>query len=142
MATSVRTRSSRTSARSAAPSGASRFSNVAATTEPDAADRRPLRTSPRNNGETSPWARSTASSSRSGITTGRVTRQAASNSARPCSTDSGGMPVRAIRRMSASLSALVMPVSWVQAPQARDSAGSPSARRDWAKAFRNVFAAA
>ena len=76
---------------------------------------------------------------------------AASRSARAGAGSSGTSPVRRIRRRSVSVSRRVMPEPGsppatppvaAHGPQARDTAGSPRARRSWASASRKVFAAA
>ncbi len=77
-----------------------------------------------------------------GMSTGSGLAVASSNSAMPCAPVSGTEPELAMRRMSASLKAPVMPLPCAQAPQASDSAGSPSVRRCVASASRAALAAA
>ncbi len=67
---------------------------------------------------------------------------AASNRARPCSTDSGGTPEAAMRCMSASDSVPVMPLVCAHAPHAKDCAASPCDLRNWASTSRKTLPAA
>ncbi len=148
-ATWAPTRSVSTRSRSAGVSGASRCRRGAAAESRAAARARragrgarsfsSVWTSPR-----SAWACSWAASRCIGTSSAcsRPGRTAASNSVSPSLCASGATPARAMRAIPVPSRLSAMPPPCSHRPQARAVAGSPAARRWWARASWKVLAAA